>query len=138
MSFQCGAGWERVLNQYFDEVAHALPAGTQLRLHEVFEKYGSLRIDAAAMGDVTPVVLHALNKAEVLAESRSYRCCETCGALGSLRDQGRLYVACETHARGAAALPPDESGVSLDGIAYEYDEGIDDLIVVEREREATE
>ncbi|MES0022321.1 MULTISPECIES: hypothetical protein [unclassified Mesorhizobium] len=46
-----------------------------------------------------------------------------------------LYVACEDHADGAAALPPDEGGVRLDGIAYDYDEEADDLVVVEVERE---
>lgn len=131
MSFQCGVGWERVLDQYFDEIARALPVDMQLRIDDVYEKHGSLRIDAVALGTVKPEVLRAVDKAGILAESRSYRCCEQCGAPGSLRDRGSLYVACENHAKGAAALPPDEGGIVLDGIAYRYDEGVDDLIVVE-------
>lgn len=43
----------------------------------------------------------------------------------------RLSVASEDHADAAAALPPDYGGIRLGGIASEYDEQADDLIVVE-------
>lgn len=135
MTFQCGAGWERGLDQYFGEIAQALPAGTRLNLDRVYEKYGSLRIDATAAGIVTPEIRLALDKAEVLADSRSYRFCESCGKPGSLRDKRMLYVTCEDLADGAAALPPDEGGGRLDGIAYEYDDEAGDLVVVRVERE---
>ncbi|TPK55860.1 hypothetical protein FJ546_29025 [Mesorhizobium sp. B2-4-19] len=132
MTFQCGAGWELVLDQYFSEVVRALPADTRLR---VYQKYGSLRIDATAAGTVTPEIRLALDRAEILANSRSYRFCEACGKPGSLRDKQWLYVGCEDHADGAAALPPDEGGIRQDGVAYEYDEDADDLVVVQEERE---
>ncbi|TPL51520.1 hypothetical protein [Mesorhizobium sp. B2-4-6] len=130
MDFECGPGWEKVLDKYFGEVAVALPSGTRLRLERVYEKYGSLRVDAMPEGPVANLVHLALDKAEFLADSRSYRYCETCGEPASLRDKHWLYVACEAHANGAPPLPPDEGGIKLDGVAYEYDEGLDDLVVV--------
>ncbi|TGQ72903.1 MULTISPECIES: hypothetical protein [unclassified Mesorhizobium] len=90
-----------------------------------------MRIDATAAGTVTPEIRLALDKSEILADSRSCRFCEACGKPGSLRNKRMLYVACADHADGAAALPPDEGGIRLDGIAYEYDEEADDLVVVE-------
>jgi hypothetical protein len=129
MKFECGPGWEQVLDRYFAEVAHAMAPGTRLRLDRVFEKYGSLRVDAMAEGAVTPDIRLALEKAEILADSRSYRVCETCGEPGSLRDKHMLYVACELHADGAPPLLPDEGGARLNGVDYEYDEALDDLVV---------
>ncbi|MEO3998907.1 hypothetical protein [Mesorhizobium sp. CAU 1732] len=135
--FQCGPGWEQVLDKYFDEVGRALPLGASLGLGRIYQKYGSLRIDAMPEGVVTDDVQIALDKAENLADSRSYRYCETCGKPGNLRDKHRwLYVACEAHADGAPPLPPDEGVLQLNGVAYEYDENLDDLVVVEDEHEA--
>lgn len=136
MDFECGPGWEQVLDKYFREVAAAITSGTRLRLDRVYEKYGSLRIDAMPEGAVEPSVRLALDKAEILAESRSYRYCKTCGKPGSLREKPWLSVDCEAHADGAPPRPPDECGIKLDGVAYEYDEGLDDLVVVERENES--
>jgi hypothetical protein len=136
MNFECGPGWADVLDMYFGEVADALPPGTRLRLDRVYHKDGSLRIDALADGPVPPSVDLALDKAEILADSRSYRYCETCGNPGSLRDNHWLFVACEAHAKGSPPLPPDEGGIRLDGVAYEYNEGLDDLVVVTREYDA--
>ncbi|TIU32381.1 MAG: hypothetical protein E5W38_12860 [Mesorhizobium sp.] len=138
MDFECGPGWEVVLDKYFGEVANALPTGMRLRLERVHQKHGSLRVDAMADGAVEQSVQLALDKAEILADSRSYRYCETCGKLGSLRNKHWLYVACEAHADGSPPLPPDEGGISLYGVAYEYDEGLDDLVVVTRDDEATD
>ncbi|MFD1985579.1 hypothetical protein ACFSOZ_24320 [Mesorhizobium newzealandense] len=101
MDFECGPGWEKVLDKYFGEVAAALPSETRLRLERVYEKYGSLWVDAMPEGPVANLVHLALDKAEVLADSRSYRYCETCGEPGGLRDKHWLYVACEAHANGA-------------------------------------
>jgi hypothetical protein len=137
-TFECGPGWEQVLNKYFDAVGRALPLRTKLRLDGVYQKSGSLRIDATPEGDVADDVRLALDKAEVVAESRSYRFCETCGEPGHLREKHRrLYVACEAHADGAEPLPPDESVVQMGGISYAYDEGLDDLVVVQTESEPT-
>ncbi|THF58196.1 hypothetical protein [Ollibium composti] len=133
MRFECGPGWEVVLDKYFGEVSAALPPGTRLHLERVYEKYGSLRMDAMPDRSVSDAARLALHKAEILADSRSYRYCETCGRPGSLRDTGRLFVACEIHAEGASPLPPDEGGVKLDGVAYEYDEALDDLVALERD-----
>ena len=136
MRFECGLGWERILDKYFAEVAQAMTPGARLRLERVFEKYGSLRIDAMAEGVVTREFGRALDKAEILADSRSYRFCETCGEPGSLRDKHMLYVACEVHAHGAPPLPPDEGGMRLNGVDYEYDEALDDLVVSKVQRAA--
>ncbi|OHV63642.1 hypothetical protein LCM4576_29960 [Mesorhizobium sp. LCM 4576] len=138
MDFGCGPGWEQVLDKYFGEVSGALPAGTRLRLERVHQKHGSLRVDAMADGAVEQSVQLALDKAEILADSRSYRYCETCGKPGGLRDKHWLYVACEAHADGAPPLPPDEGGIRLYDVAYEYDESLDDLVVVTRAGETTD
>ncbi|NGO54568.1 hypothetical protein [Allomesorhizobium camelthorni] len=132
--FECGPGWEEVLDKYFDEVGRALPQNASLRLGRVYQKYGSLRIDAMLEGTVTNDVQLALDKAEILADARSYGYCETCGKPGSLRDKHNwLYVGCETHADGAPPLPPDYGVVRLNGVACEYDEGLDDLVIVQEE-----
>ncbi|RWL80658.1 MAG: hypothetical protein EOR67_30915 [Mesorhizobium sp.] len=132
MDFECGSGWEQVLDKYFGEVAGALPSGARLRLERVYEKYGSLRVDAMPEGPVARSVQIALDKAEVLADLRSYRYCETCGKPGSLRDKPWLSVDCEAHANGAPPLPPDDGRITLDGVAYEFDEGLDDLVPIKR------
>lgn len=132
MDFECGPGWEKVLDKYFGDVSAALPSGTRLRLDKVYEKYGSLRVDAMPEGAVTRSVHLALDRAEVLADLRSYRYCETCGKPGSLRDKSWLSVDCEAHANGAPPLPPHDGRITLDGVAYEYDEGLDDLVPIKR------
>jgi hypothetical protein len=113
MKFECGIGWERVLDRYFGEISQALPVGTRLNLEQVYQKYGSLRIDATAEGDATPETRVAMDKAEILADSRSYRYCETCGKPGTLRDNRWLYVACEDHANGAAPCRQTRAALPL-------------------------
>lgn len=136
--FECGVGWEQVLDKYLHEVRRALTSDAHLRIDRVYQKSGSLRVDAIPEGGITPHIQLALDKAEILAESRSYRFCEACGRLGHLRDKHRrFFVACEAHADGAPVLPPDEGVVRLRGIDYEYDEDVDDLVVVETECEPT-
>jgi hypothetical protein len=98
-----------VLDKYFDAVGRALPPGAKLRLNGVYQKSGSLRIDATPKGEVADDLRLALHKAAVIAESRSYRVCETCGKLGHLSQKHRrLFVACEAHVDGAEPLPPNE------------------------------
>lgn len=139
MRFECGAGWEGILDKYFAEVSQALTPGARLRLERVYEKYGSLRVNATAEGVGAPDLEATLEKAETLADSRSYRSCETCGEPGRLRDKRMLYVACEVHANGAPPLPPNDCRVRLNGDDYEYDEALDDLVVVARlDRDAVE
>ena len=95
-----------------------------------YEKYGSLRVDydTSGLGAEDSAVF---DKAEILAESRSYRLCETCGQPGHLRDdRGWLFVACDAHSKNRDALAPDDGEFGIGGKRYRYDEDKDALAEV--------
>lgn len=126
LRFECGTGWEGILERYFAEVEAILPEDSDLGLKGVFEKYGTLNIDAWPRTASTDIV----DRIEVrgyVAESRSARTCETCGRPGRKRDRPYIFVACDAHAEGAPSFPEDYG--TYGGI-YAYDPGIDDVIAV--------
>lgn len=129
-SMTCGEGWISIIDRFLQEIS-AISPGT-VTVNGFYEKYGSLRIDYEANGISREDDL-LFDKAEIVADSRSYRFCEICGDPGHLRATGpvpSIFVACEAHARGSKRLPPDESDVTLRGIRYRYDEFADGLVEI--------
>jgi hypothetical protein len=99
--FQCSDGWADLIRSLTAEIAEVVggPASLpDLRVTQVKEKYGTLRFYILA---VPASHSDAINRAIRMAEERSGRTCETCGAEGCLRETagGWWYTACDGHAR---------------------------------------
>jgi hypothetical protein len=97
---ECGEGWWDVLDRACARIRAArADAGTNFRLSQIKEKFGSLRIYWD--GGLSPEAVAQVEEAIVLAEARSACTCEICGREGRLCDRGGwLATACPEHARG--------------------------------------
>ena len=127
---ECGEGWLPIIER-FPEEASTIRTGTLL-VDTFYEKYGSLRVehDSSGMSSEDDIFL---DKLETLAECRSYRRCETCGAEGRLHESGPLQtlaVACDEHSKEGSPLPPSEYEAGWGGRRYRYDHIRDDMVEV--------
>lgn len=103
-----GEGWRPLVETLLDRIAEALRqrASGSLRIVEIAEKYGGIRIDFAAR-NLPEIVLNAVQEAIDLAEARAECTCDVCGAVGGLRDlDGWFATRCDAHADGRPLEPP--------------------------------
>jgi len=75
-----------------NHLEHSVPEEIRGEMYvaQVKEKFGGLRF---YMNQETPYMSGAI----ALAESMSYKVCETCGLLGSVRSGGYVRTLCDTH-----------------------------------------
>lgn len=128
--FECGKGWTGMLARYFDEVVAVLPEGTEFRLHNVQSRYGSLTIDASLARGVPHQVVEVVEKAAMRADARSVHYCETCGQPGKPREGEWASPACDQHAHGGKAVPPEVAVFTHGDTRYVYDEEVDDVVLL--------
>jgi hypothetical protein len=129
-SFQCGAGWIGILTRYFDDVAALLPEGEKFVLDLVQSRHGTLTIDASYGRGVSGDVVNALDRAGMLADARSVRCCETCGSPGRPREGEWTSAACDEHARGLKEVAPEVAVFTCGETRYVYDVQQDALVIL--------
>jgi hypothetical protein len=94
-----GPGWQRLVEKSVSRIAEELRgrASGSLRIVEITEKLGGIRIDFAAR-NLPEAVLDAVHEAIDLAESRAECTCDVCGKAGGLRDlDGVFATRCEVH-----------------------------------------
>lgn len=102
-------GWEPILEELLAGIEQQ-PYGDRVKLLQVKEKFGTLRVHARLRGrrDITPEELRTqrLHLRELLyeAQRRSATACEACGAPGRLRDGEWLTTLCDLHAKGRKDL----------------------------------
>jgi hypothetical protein len=96
---QCGEGWRDLLEIACSRIESAMAHGDSVKLNQVREKYGTLRIYWT--GTVSDRARILIEEAVALATARSACTCEICGNAGSLHSRGtRLSTQCRQHATG--------------------------------------
>lgn len=96
---ECGEGWQQILEVACGRMEAALANGESVRIEQIKEKYGTLRIDWS--GTVTDTARSEIEEAVALATARSACTCAICGNQGRLHSRGgRLATACTDHAKG--------------------------------------
>lgn len=91
--FEIGDGWYKPLASAFDRLQERLEAGAFVRLTQVKEKYGTLRIYVSTNDDTCDEIADE-------AEDRSSKICELCGEPGCLvRRSGWYSTLCPTHSK---------------------------------------
>lgn len=104
--FACHMGWHPIIEAYLKEVQRLIFPSTRVRLVEVKEKFGGLRLYTGSMSrEIYDGELAASERTEAL----SFRTCEVCGRPGVLRKRGGWYLTrCEEHAEGGVPVPESE------------------------------
>lgn len=104
----CGDGWKDILTRMCERIASATaerPARSWLRIVDIKEKLGGLRVHLEANG-MPQAILDKASEAVELAEAASECTCEECGAEGRLfDDHGWLQTRCDAHAAGEPVEP---------------------------------
>lgn len=104
----CGDGWKDILTRMCERIASATAdcrLGSWLRIIEIKEKLGGLRVYLEANGIPQAVIDKACEAIE-LAEAAADCTCEECGAEGRLHDDaGWLNTRCDAHAVGELVEP---------------------------------
>ena len=85
-----GAGWAQLVQEVFSKMEQL---GNNIKIVQVKEKYGGLRIYTNVMHD-------EFEKVILDVERRSYTICDTCGVPGKLRSGGWYRTLCDEHAGG--------------------------------------
>jgi hypothetical protein len=126
-----GVGWLPLVRDFVNE---ALPHDPSLAVHELKEKWGTLRISAD-----TDVLAARLAKGK--AEAKSGIVCEACGAEGWLRrpPPGRMAwwrTLCPDHASPDQAEWGQQSRgttstMQCDGQWYQYDRASDSMVPID-------
>jgi hypothetical protein len=97
-------GWQDLVERAVTRIVAAVsgtPAGC-LRIMQIKEKFGTLRLYKRAGAGFTDAMGDAVQEAIDLAEARSACTCERCGEPGRLfRDAGLYLTACNAHGRGS-------------------------------------
>lgn len=95
----CGDGWRELLERTFVKIEAALAGGGTLRVLQVEERYGTLRL--YWRGNLSDEARAKVNEAIEKAEARSACTCSECGEEGRLyRSDGNLLTRCAAHAVG--------------------------------------
>lgn len=96
---ECGEGWRDLLDIACSRIESAIAHGDSVKLNQVKEKYGTLRIYWTGMVSDPARIL--IEEAVALATARSACTCEICGSAGSLHSRGTsLSTQCRQHATG--------------------------------------
>lgn len=90
---ECGKGWEKLYAPILDYIAEYnkdKPEGEQIKVHQIKEKYGELRV---YLNFYTDELLKMVDK----AEDESYFTCENCGCKtdGPKERGGWIYALCD-------------------------------------------
>jgi hypothetical protein len=97
-------GWQDLVERAVTRIAAAVsraPAGC-LRIMQIKEKIGTLRLYKRAGAGFTDAMSDAVQEAIDQAEARSACTCQRCGEPGRLfRDAGVYQTACDVHGRGS-------------------------------------
>ena len=83
VSFSCGDGWFGIVQELLDDFQALISRknDTQFRVEDIYQKYGSIRVDHTGDDDYEKLVLEA--------EARSEHACEVCASgQGMERDEG--------------------------------------------------
>jgi len=100
-------GWRDLLERACARIRAAVRThGGSLRVTEISEKYGTLRL--CWEGSLSPDAAVSVEEAVDLAEARSATTCEVCGEPGALRAGDWLATRCGAHAEGRP--PAEEEG----------------------------
>lgn len=100
-------GWRDLLERACARIRAAVRThGGSLRVTEIGEKYGTLRL--CWEGALSPDAAARVEEAVHLAEARSATTCEVCGEPGVLRAGDWLATRCDAHAEGRP--PAEEEG----------------------------
>jgi hypothetical protein len=99
-----GRGWrdtlERLLGR-LDTVVAFEGAGAWIRIVQIKEKFGTLRVHFTSSPGFSPAGLMVADAMIGLAEARSACTCEECGAIGRLHNRGGwMTTRCDDHAEG--------------------------------------
>lgn len=103
-------GWRELLESTVARIAAVRDThdAGEFLITEIYEKYGSLRIDYSA-NHAHHVAIDRIENILTLSEAISERTCETCGSSGRLYEgDGTLRARCALHAVGQPVT--DKSG----------------------------
>lgn len=99
-----GSGWTPIIDRLHRELIALEP---EYELHQIKEKFGTLRFYGEYREDVREVCKALVRSAEI----ESSRTCERCGAPGSLRTERRWHLTlcarCHTFEPGGRPLPAE-------------------------------
>jgi len=95
--FECGDGWFNIIDalcsniqQYIDFKAERNEPVSQAVAFQVKEKFGGLRYYINGGDDTIDQLIS-------FAEDMSYRTCDVCGNVGTVRDEGWIKTRCDRH-----------------------------------------
>ena len=96
---ECNEGWHDLLDRACVRIENALDVGDSVRITEIKEKYGTLRIYWS--GRLPREAAAKVDEVVDLAKARSACTCEICGVEGRrYNNRGWLATACAEHAVG--------------------------------------
>ena len=84
--FDCEEGWKDLLIEAFEQ----LKKYDYLEIHQIKEKFGTLRLYTGPVKEEDQTIYSIINK----AECKSAITCEFCGAPGSIRGDGWIKTRC--------------------------------------------
>ena len=95
--FECGDGWFNIIDtlcsniqQYIDFKAERKEPVSQVVVFQVKEKFGGLRFYINGGDDTIDQLIS-------FAEDMSYRTCDVCGNVGTVRTDGWIKTRCDDH-----------------------------------------
>ena len=89
--FEVGNGWFRLIYTASKKLtSHCEATGLDIRVNQIKEKYGLLRIYLSSYTDEADKIIDE-------AENASSQLCEVCGRPGKLKTKGWRFTACPDH-----------------------------------------
>jgi hypothetical protein len=127
---ECGAGWQDLLERACARIRAAVRAdGGTFKFTQIKEKYATARLDWE--GTLSVEADARIEEIIDLAEARSARTCEVCGAEGRLhRAGGWLMTRCAAHAQGDPV--PEKPGWENVTISHVVARGTKTVIIKRR------
>lgn len=94
------AGWHELADRLCGDLERSAGEGVSLlRIDQVKEKFGALRVVVSFDDGFEPRLARRLREATEAVEEPSKKVCDICGSSGALMSgQGRLRTLCEPHA----------------------------------------
>lgn len=91
---ECGKGWYTLLNKLFEEIDY-IDKLKCTRITQIKEKFGTLRVYYTYIEKPNDIVERLVHNSISIAEYNSKRICETCGKIGTLKQNDYHRVTCE-------------------------------------------